>query len=191
MLKALCGTIAALALAAPASAAVVTHTYNLDAGTDAFGAMPLMLGELEGPYRVTVRSNRAMVGLIANTAQEVRWRLKPIGGGELIGQDYIVDNQLDIRTGPLAYTIDFLASPATAETKCCWPVGDQMLPYYEQYNYTAHLYTDFGFAAGSDPITVTVTYAPVPEPATWALLIVGFGLVGASLRRFRSVVDPA
>lgn len=34
---------------------------------------------------------------------------------------------------------------------------------------------------------VLVTQADVPEPATWAMLIVGFGLVGAGLRRRRAV----
>jgi hypothetical protein len=29
----------------------------------------------------------------------------------------------------------------------------------------------------------TLTFAAVPEPATWALLILGFGLVGGALRR--------
>lgn len=40
---------------------------------------------------------------------------------------------------------------------------------------------------------VTVTYAnpvaPVPEPATWAMMIVGFGAVGASLRRQRRALS--
>lgn len=31
--------------------------------------------------------------------------------------------------------------------------------------------------------TLTLTTASVPEPATWGLMIVGFGLVGASTRR--------
>jgi hypothetical protein len=31
----------------------------------------------------------------------------------------------------------------------------------------------------------------VPEPATWAMLITGFGLVGASVRRRRGVVVSA
>ncbi len=33
--------------------------------------------------------------------------------------------------------------------------------------------------------------AGVPEPAAWALMILGFGLAGASLRRHRAVLSPA
>ncbi|MBN8815052.1 MAG: PEP-CTERM sorting domain-containing protein [Sphingomonas sp.] len=29
--------------------------------------------------------------------------------------------------------------------------------------------------------------APVPEPATWAMMIMGFGLMGAAMRRNRKV----
>lgn len=55
-----------------------------------------------------------------------------------------------------------------------------------------------GFADGADPDglwnsgTLTFTYeptdveAPIPEPATWAMMIGGFGMMGASLRRRRS-----
>jgi probable HAF family extracellular repeat protein len=39
-----------------------------------------------------------------------------------------------------------------------------------------------------DPITVTPPGSAIPEPATWAMLIAGFGLVGASLRRRRSAL---
>lgn len=41
--------------------------------------------------------------------------------------------------------------------------------------------------AGSAPIApVLATIAPpVPEPQTWAMMIIGFGLVGAAIRRRR------
>ena len=41
-------------------------------------------------------------------------------------------------------------------------------------------------AFGGLPGNVTVT-AAVPEPATWAMLILGFGLVGAAMRKRQSV----
>ena len=48
-----------------------------------------------------------------------------------------------------------------------------------------------GFAAGGSArssLTVTVdSVAVVPEPATWAMMIGGFGMAGAVLRRRRSV----
>jgi hypothetical protein len=40
-----------------------------------------------------------------------------------------------------------------------------------------------GLAFGWDDITIT---SGVPEPASWAMLIAGFGLVGASARRLRT-----
>lgn len=39
------------------------------------------------------------------------------------------------------------------------------------------------------PITPEIPATPVPEPATWALLIVGFGAVGAAARRHRKLVS--
>lgn len=39
--------------------------------------------------------------------------------------------------------------------------------------------------SSSDPLPLGVSY--VPEPITWALMIAGFGMVGASLRRRRAV----
>jgi hypothetical protein len=40
-------------------------------------------------------------------------------------------------------------------------------------------------------LTVTITPAPtagaIPEPATWAMLIAGFGLMGVAMRRRRSI----
>jgi hypothetical protein len=43
-----------------------------------------------------------------------------------------------------------------------------------------------GFTAG--PATLTITQAPVaavPEPSTWAMMLLGFGAIGASMRHRR------
>ena len=41
---------------------------------------------------------------------------------------------------------------------------------------------------GIDNFALSAVHSIVPEPATWALLIAGFGLVGATLRRRRAVM---
>lgn len=41
----------------------------------------------------------------------------------------------------------------------------------------------WGIGADRDSFTINVLSGAVPEPATWALMILGFGLVGAAMRR--------
>jgi len=40
-----------------------------------------------------------------------------------------------------------------------------------------------GSTAGSASYAGTIDFAPVPEPATWATMIAGFGMVAAAMRR--------
>ena len=47
-----------------------------------------------------------------------------------------------------------------------------------------------GLTRGADAI-LTVTYDGVPEPATWTLMIAGFGAVAAAKRRSRRAMDQA
>lgn len=51
----------------------------------------------------------------------------------------------------------------------------------------------FGLIDGStlSGITFQPTIAAVPEPATWGMLLVGFGLVGAATRRSRRIASVA
>lgn len=57
-----------------------------------------------------------------------------------------------------------------------WATGTLNLHYWDSNN-----------GDNSDFITVNVASGVVPEPASWAMLITGFGLVGATLRRRRAV----
>ena len=64
---------------------------------------------------------------------------------------------------------------------------------HESWNYTATSTTDtlsflaFGTPAGAPPFALLdgVSLTAVPEPASWALLIAGFGLVGGAARQRR------
>jgi hypothetical protein len=45
----------------------------------------------------------------------------------------------------------------------------------------------FGYTGGFPDATLTLTTGAAPEPASWALTIAGFGLLGAAVRRRRAV----
>jgi hypothetical protein len=48
-----------------------------------------------------------------------------------------------------------------------------------------------GGASGGNVLLKSLTVTPVPEPETWALMIAGFGGIGAALRRRRTQVAVA
>lgn len=104
-------------------------------------------------------------GEAAGTLIGQNFGLLDIGGflapfGSLVGQ---------IGAGPGSYRLLGTNFSGTA-----WASGDLVLYYWDTF-------TD----DNSGRITVDIASAIVPEPASWALMIGGFGLAGAVLRRRR------
>ena len=68
---------------------------------------------------------------------------------------------------------------------------------YFQADYTgletsrAYLLTGSGVAAGGGALVTGFNVAGVPEASSWAMLIAGFGLVGATLRRNKAAATAA
>jgi hypothetical protein len=58
-------------------------------------------------------------------------------------------------------------------------------------NNTIALTDDTGFRACNGCVSLTSGVAAVPEPAAWALMIAGFGLVGSAMRRRATKVSYA
>lgn len=54
---------------------------------------------------------------------------------------------------------------------------------WEDHAYNSSLYLRFVPKTGWEASPFYVDFAAVPEPQTWAMLIVGFGMMGARLRR--------
>ncbi len=44
-------------------------------------------------------------------------------------------------------------------------------------------FSNASFADGIDPIVDNVSVVAVPEPASWALMVIGFGMIGFAMRR--------
>ena len=87
-----------------------------------------------------------------------------LGGNVLGTQSFAPVGPSESRT-PFAYANDFVGIASVAFTRIENPRGLALAPI--------------------DDVTFTLNAAAVPEPAAWAMMIGGFGLVGGALRRRR------
>lgn len=133
-------------------------------------------------YLTTIAANTNIAGFDTNTTQA--WldsSFNEVFNGEL---PTLVDNKLvlnltqsfnyDPAAGDLLLTVrEFSLSNGSAffDVTTGGTVTNSRFSAYP-YNWNQGLVTGFNEATGA-----------VPEPATWAMMIAGFGLVGASLRR--------
>ncbi|PZQ58946.1 MAG: PEP-CTERM sorting domain-containing protein [Phenylobacterium zucineum] len=98
-------------------------------------------------------------------------------------------------TGTLLATLNLPTTPSDPGSAAC--AGGQFCPYVPigvAFSGTA-MSVDFGGAANQVAFanitigSITPGTGAVPEPATWALMIGGFGMAGATLRRRRSALS--
>jgi hypothetical protein len=97
-------------------------------------------------------------------------------GAALVGQTFVVMNRNDV----MDQTIGFNFGPFDNFTFAYTDAAGNP--------FTGGPGTNVGLIEVIDNITFDVPDAVVPEPATWAMMIMGFGGVGAILRRRRSLV---
>lgn len=83
------------------------------------------------------------------------------------------------------------------------PTGDHLTDTFAgpvsrgQYGNTLNVVQDIAwhrvvnYTLALDPTYLSVTSSAVPEPASWALLLTGFGLTGAAMRRRRTALPSA
>jgi hypothetical protein len=73
----------------------------------------------------------------------------------------------------------------------CWSHQAYDNTYFSKFSYISLMKADpaYGFADGSSFLATGGSLgAPVPEPATWAMMLMGFGLIGAYVRSTRTRV---
>jgi hypothetical protein len=89
---------------------------------------------------------------------------------------------------------DTFSSPGERSATLAYAIG---APFREDYSPTQYGLV-FDHAEGADfefifeddgSVSYRVVTAPVPEPASWALMLAGFGLAGAALRRRQTIGD--
>jgi len=90
---------------------------------------------------------------------------------------------------PLAEDYSSILTPTGFEITINTPDNETCDPYKGPTYYCEHTYPT-GFYLDGETLGQTVAYTysitPIPEPAAWALMIAGFGLAGAGVRRSRA-----
>ena len=141
---------------------------------------------------VTIKSGDSRLGSLAFSGSYYGQTFKSILnrgglGASIQNQTYNNDGSLYLfnnisgsqSTGP-AFTLDpYYWTPWYFDASAFGFYGNQTLA-------TIGGIYGLGQGVGISFVTDTVTVSAVPEPATWAPMLVGFGLLGAVLRRFRA-----
>lgn len=181
---ALLASVAALACAAQSHAAVVYQKTFSAEGRNLiweWGVPTIGLGIGPGDYTITVQAAGAIARMNGGYAvykhYDYQCRSGPdapwqdCGGNDGGNETAFAGGAVQTMTG--AFTI---LPPYQTETDDWRETGSYSLRYY---------LIDYD-VGNFDPTTITVTIsdaAAVPEPATWLMLIAGFGLMGAAVRR--------
>ncbi len=177
MKKAFCavGPLVALAVSAPASAALIEKNFVVT-GRDASGPFSTLNLNFNIVFDNSMDIATTKDGLTVfetvpgyslNYAYEASSDLLSVG--TFVGVNSIT---LDSTKNDLGF---FLKGASTSDTSVLGGI-----------DYTASTPPKF-FSARTVTVVSTDLTAAVPEPSTWALMILGFGAVGAAMRRRQKV----
>jgi len=150
-----------LAIAAPAEAAVVTTDYTVSGGTS--GSFTLDFDTVASTYTLTAL-NLTIPGGSTNFTTANSGLQFPLGptltlGGNVSGADNIL-----VSGGLDDFLVSFDATLASQSTTMSYFVaGSRDVPFTS--------------------VTISQGAAVVPEPASWALMLLGFGAIGLAMRR--------
>jgi len=209
-LRALCATtVAVAALAAASSASALTVTIN---NTD----LPLPAGQtmIEDFDAVNASGQFSFVGDANTFVRDGSLGLQPsvsapppgdttnyftvLGGGKATLTSAEGMGSFSFYLGsPDSYNFvkftDFAGNTTTLQGAQIWNAstgdnGDQSWGRRVSYNFDGAVIKQIEFSSTGNSFEFdSLASAPVPEPATWAMMIMGFGTAGAMVRRRRAV----
>ncbi len=157
----------AMALSVPAQAAITVNApTTVSYGTPTGDELDFTFGYeetgLDNPFTAVLDFTNTLAGIysftLSTSASAVNFTSALLSGGSL-GAPISIDEISNV--GPNEYR---------ALSNLALDAGNYVL-------------TIQGTNAGAGSLGGTVSFAAVPEPATWALMILGFALVGGAMRR--------
>ena len=173
----LCAAAMALAIGASAQAQTVFASGNYAAGEQVSGGGGLLLGP--GTYRFSFTTTAPFADFYGQVEKQY-YRSEYCDFREGAGEEYCGGTNYPITplfdpVTPTLYQLRITVDPFR-ETFTPDDIVVRTVEFDECCTYA------FDFTAGGEGF-YSVSYAAIPEPATWALLILGFGVVGGALRR--------
>jgi len=168
---------------------VVEGTASLYPDCPDFGVYCLSLADLmPAPFgqgikqTILIQLSRPALAINAGYYEDVWWA-SHFGDGGAFYDSYTL--ALAYFGGPNSRFASATFTPST-DSSDVFVNADSFLEG-DEYHYTALVdpYSYASFATGGAVGYRIVLFDSIPEPANWALLIAGFGLVGAALRRRR------
>jgi PEP-CTERM motif len=106
-----------------------------------------------------------------------------------IYNQFFANNFLPFFTGGTT-VVDGVTLPAFGRGGSIQMVNSRATTYFDELgNRTSYLFEQSQFL-GNGTVTLSVL-AGVPEPATWGMMILGFGMAGAAMRRRRTTLRAA
>lgn len=203
MLNVLRAAVAALVLTCAGSANAATLFWSGVVGENNRGGDALYLPQVAGLYTFVSAAQITEFFDFSVTPLE-KYHLHSDGVIEY-GHNYYASTWEDVgKPAPIltltstGFTM-YIDPPTQREKRTDLDVCDEWYGcgYWEYWEYHTQWYMIMKFAAGSEGEAMNLYFEPgppssaVPEPSTWALLITGFGLAGAALRRRRVPVPRA
>ncbi len=174
----LCASIVSLAFALPASAAVDSTSFTLDTdGGDGFVVAP------DAPFAFTLSGNNNGADAVITTFGTVASSALNVSGQFRYQSDDVDGSSFD-RAG---FFVNSIFTQLSLDTLLQGEVQSGF------FSFAVAAGEEYGFYIDSSDgelgrAQLSVGEAPVgavPEPATWAMMLLGFGVVGFALRRRR------
>jgi hypothetical protein len=154
--------------AAPAEAKLAVHTADVQNAVGGYDITDVS-GDVDGD---------TVTGLIANPGQ-------PFASYSADGR-FIFDNVLWTSGAPTLSNPGLFFAGASGDEYNLFSDNARTYELYKARGDTGYLASSVGVLAAAPAGLDTNLAVAVPEPAAWTLMIVGFGAVGALLRRRRS-----